>query len=670
MFNLMFRSSRIALGITVFIGGCATVPADRGLSDVSFLTTARGIPSLTAPDDDNAQSQALINNLLGQQLSAPDALRIALMRNPRLRAEYSRLGIASAEVLQAGRLSNPTLSASVLFPNVAGEANQVGFGIAQNFIDLLMLPSRSRLAQGEFERAKAQAGAAVMDLTREVESAWYRLIGAQQLAAMRESVATAAASSAALAQRFYDAGNITDLNLSMEKAAAAQAELNAVSTQAKAVMARSELNVLMGLPVSETHWSVSDRLPLPVAKEDDLLALQTLADHQRLDLAAARQEVALLRDALDVTKSYSFVGSAEVGVMTERETDRSRITGPTLSLQLPIFNQNQSGVLRALSSLEQAEADLKSLEIETGNSVALAHAKVLTSRKAVELFRDKLVPLRERVVERTQERVNYMLVGIFDLVRAKQDEYDTYQNYLEAVRDYWLARTELALAVGTQLPSSSRVSAETVAPERPQPAPESSSHMSHGMDSMQGMPGMDMDGMKGMKGMKGMEHSGHDMKEMPGMKMDDMKGMNHAGQGMGAMPSKGKGDTHSGYGMKGMPGMDMGGMKGMDHSGHEHARAKSKPPADAHADHDMKSMEGMPAMEGMDQAAPDVIPADVKAACDQLKNADPNDPLTKALTQKCHSQDKHPADHATIPATGLPPTEETQHHSGDHHHHH
>jgi cobalt-zinc-cadmium efflux system outer membrane protein len=585
----------VALGLAALIGGCATVPADRGLSDVSALTVARGGPSLQPGDDGDAQTLATIDNLLGQQLSVQDALGIALIHNPRIRAEYSRLGFASADVLEAGRLSNPTFSVSVLLSNAAGAADQVGFGLAQSFTNLLLFPSRSRFAKGELERVKAQVGAAVMALTRDVDSAFFTLVSAQQSAAMRNTVAKAAAASADLAQRFFDAGNITDLALSVEKAAAAQAELSARSAEARVVQARADLNKLMGLPASETRWSVDDRLPLPVAQEDELSALQSLAQRQRLDLAAAKQKVSLLSDAYNVTKTFRFLGNAEIGVMTERETDRSRITGPTFSWQLPIFNQNQGGVLRARSALELAQTDLKNLEIETSNGVALAHAKVEIARRSVELFRQKLIPLRERVVRRTQERVTYMLVGVFDLIRAKQDEYEAYQSYLEAVRDYWLARTELALAVGAPLPSSAQASEETVQPELPVPAPEHG-----GMGAMQGMSGM-----KGKEDMKGM-----DMKDQPGK---------------GSMKGKESMDMKTKAGMDGMKNKE--GMKGMD----------------------MKDQPGRGSMKGkesMDHGAPPKVdPAAVKAACEQIKDADMSDPLMQALALKCREQQQPGGEH-------------------------
>jgi len=53
-----------------------------------------------------------------------------------------------------------------------------------------------------------------------------------------------------------------------------------------------------------------------------------------------------------------------------------------------------------------------------------------------------------------------MLEGQFELLLAKRQEYEAYQGYLEAVRDYWLARTDLARAVGTTLPSSAQSATE------------------------------------------------------------------------------------------------------------------------------------------------------------------------------------------------------------------
>ena len=51
-----------------------------------------------------------------------------------------------------------------------------------------------------------------------------------------------------------------------------------------------------------------------------------------------------------------------------------------------------------------------------------------------------------------------MLADQFQLLFVKQQEYAAYQGYLEAVRDYWLARVELGRAVGAALPHATHES--------------------------------------------------------------------------------------------------------------------------------------------------------------------------------------------------------------------
>ncbi|HEY6130629.1 MAG TPA: TolC family protein, partial [Halioglobus sp.] len=310
-----------------------------------------------------------------------------------------------------------------------------------------------------------------------------------------------------LAQQFFEAGNISPLELALQQVAASEAELAVMQAQSEVAVARSTLNRLMGLTASESHWKIQDRLPAPVAVEDAAPELLQRADTNRLDLAAARQRVTLQADALGVTRNFRFLGDIEAGVETERQTDRSRITGPTLALELPIFNQGSGRVARAEAELQQAEAELRVLEIDISNAVQRGVAEVAAAKARVEHYRDSLIPLREVIVSRTQEEVNYMLEGQFQLLFAKRQEYDAYQGYLEAVRDYWLARVQLARDVGAALPSSTVIGDATIDAEtliQPQ----------RGMDHAQ--QGMTLDNTEGMEDM---DHSGHNMKDMEDMNM-------------------------------------------------------------------------------------------------------------------------------------------------------
>ena len=443
-----------ALVAAALLAGCAGLPADRGRGDVAALLKERGRD--VSQMSDSPATQALVKELIAEPLAAEDAVRVALLNNPRLKAEYARLGLAAADVYEAGRLSNPRLSASILFVDESGLDDKLDFGISQSFTSLLLLPARSRLAKGEFERAKALVGTEVLGVAAEVESAWYALAGARQVAAMRAAVARAATASADLAQRFFDAGNINRRELALERAAATQAQLDADEAAAAAMRARIALGRLLGLPAPDARWDIASGLPAPLPEEDALTALIERADATRLDLAAARKEVALRADALGVTRRFRFLGDVELGAALERDTDGSRHLGPTLSLELPLFNQHADDVARAQAQLARAEAELAALEIGIVSGVHDAHAQVLAAKSRAGRYRESLIPQREEIVARTQEEVNYMLKGQFELLMMKQQEYDAYQGYLESVRDYWLARVELAQAVGAPLPSNAR----------------------------------------------------------------------------------------------------------------------------------------------------------------------------------------------------------------------
>jgi cobalt-zinc-cadmium efflux system outer membrane protein len=502
------------LPVLAALTACASTPADRGMHDVQELVANRG--GISIDSGSSAEADTHLHGLLAQPISAESATHIALLRNPTMQSVYARLGISQADLLEVSRLSNPTLSLSTLIPNHGGPI-RIDYGLAQNFTELLFQHTRTQIAEGEMERAKEIAGRQIQSLAADVTAAWYELVAARQVAAMRAVIAKSSHTAADLAQRFFDAGNITELDLLQQQSAATKAELESGSAQARADAAHGKLNQLMGLSAEQARWQTTDQLPLPVNKEDELTVLRDLAKQYRLDLYAKQRELKTLGTVHDLAQRWRWLGIVNVGVQGERDNDGTHLIGPAVSLQLPIFHQGQASVLRTQAQLEQAQAELAGLQTEIDNAVTVAQGKVAEARSRAERYRSEQIPQREHIVARTQEYVNYMLVGVFELIRAQQDEYDAYQAYLEALRDYWLARVDLSRAIGAHLPSDDQIGEGAAAAiEIPETAPPSDHehHMHHSTAEMQGMNHDATD----MKGMSGMDHS---------MNMKDMPAMNH-----------------------------------------------------------------------------------------------------------------------------------------------
>jgi len=503
----VFRSAgRVAnlLLVIVIVGGCASVPEDLGREHVDALVTERGQPV-------EADSSQLLSTLIEQPLTRQSSVRIALINSPELQASYASLGFGAADIYEAGRIRNPIFSSSLLDSDVPGERDQLTLGLATSFADLLTLSARSRLSRGDFAALQQSVGADVMRVAADAERAYFHYVGAEQVARLRAQVAKAGALSAALAKRFRDAGNMTPRDFAIERAAASETRLAALEAEAQAIAARTELARVLGLSVGGA-WQAPAQLQLPVPDEDDLNTLLALADESRLDLAAARTLADVTADRLGVVNWTRWLGDLEIGAERERETDGVKLTGPTVSWEIPIFNQHRDAVLRANADLEIAIIDVRRTMIDVDNQVRLAHATVENARERIDEYRDVLIPQRIETVARGQEEVNFMLIGVFELISLKQDEYDAYQGYLEAIRDYWIARTDLGLAAGTALPSRARIPDEGIDVERfIEPSAQGMDHSGHGtMDhSNHGAMQPVSDEPTGRPSGEGMDHSKH-----------------------------------------------------------------------------------------------------------------------------------------------------------------
>ncbi|MGH8121453.1 MAG: TolC family protein, partial [Rudaea sp.] len=474
------------------LAGCASFPASRGLDETHKLVADRGgVSPPTEGPRDCTDSDAGVAPLVAHPLTPESAVQITLMCNAELAAEYARFGIARADTFQAARIANPTLSAAALDSSAHGAPPQIELGLVQNFTSLLLSGPRTRLAEGEFLRMQQQLAGKVLQLAAETKADYYTLVGAQQVAMVRHAIADALRTSAELAQRFHDAGNLTARALADYQATAGQALADARNADNEVASARSTMTLQLGLP-PKTAWVVPDRLPVPVAEEDVEDALLQRADTNRLDLAAARKLVTLLADSERTTEKFRWLGDFNVGVSYERDPDRSRLLGPSLSIQLPIFDQGQGPVARARALKAWGDAEQRRLTQAVVGSVQLTHQRVLNARDRAQDYRTQIIPQRQIVVARTQEEQNFMLVGVFELFAAKRAEFDAYQGYLDALRDYWIARADLERAVGACLPSDAAVSTEAISTQQlltPPPSMSEMQHMHHGDTKM---PGMEM----------------------------------------------------------------------------------------------------------------------------------------------------------------------------------
>ncbi len=442
----------VARALVVAWTGCASVPPDAGHREVAEAIAARTGAATGwakgAPEDERVSRR--IDDLLRGGLRRDRAVEIALMNNPRLQATYEELGVSQADLVQAGLLANPTLAGSVGFPS-NGARLEYESSLVLGFLDVLVLPLRKRVAKEQLIADTLRVSHEALGVAADVRKAFAEVQAATKVLELRRMVVEGAQATADLARRQHRAGNINDLVLATEEATYQQAKLELAQAETGLVEHLEEMNRLLGLWGRRTDWTLAEPLGELPAEEVPLDRLEATAVKQRLDIDAARKQALLMWNAVELARSSRFFGLVQVGVHVHQDPDGPRLLGPTLSLELPIFDRRQALVARLEAQRRSAERRLQAVSIEARSQVRVARVKLMTARQVAEHYRKILLPLRERIVAQTQLQYNAMQLGLFELVAAKSAQIEAFRAYIESLRDYWISRAELERAMGGRI---------------------------------------------------------------------------------------------------------------------------------------------------------------------------------------------------------------------------
>lgn len=422
-----------------------SILADRGVNDVRWNRSS----------SDDVVVEHAVDQLLAHDLTIAQAQQIALLNNRNLQATFEEIGIAQADLVQAGLLRNPVFDASIRFPDGGGKTDPE-FSVAENFLDLLALPLRKRVAAAALETTKLRVANEALRVAAEVESAAISFQSLQQSRDLLREISKSASFSLDAAKRIHEAGNLNDLDLSNQESRFDETLLDLAQAESRISPARERLNVLMGLYGARTRWTINSSLQNPPSREIELPKLETFAIERRLDLAASRQAIVTAARSLGAARPFAFVSEAEIGVDTERDVDTPWVTGPTLSIPIPLFDRGQGTIPKLVSQLRASQQRHYAQAVEVRAAVRSDWSEMSAARDRFEFLNSHVVPLKKIMVEQTQRQFNAMGVNVFQLLSAQQMKVDSQRQAIEALRDYWLARLNLRKTLGGRFPPDSQ----------------------------------------------------------------------------------------------------------------------------------------------------------------------------------------------------------------------
>ncbi len=406
----------------LLLSACASVDTSQDYAHYDrLLESATGLPSLTPTTGESPDLDSL-TEYYDDGLTEEEAIRVALLNNPDLLASLASIGIARADLTRVGTLSNPSVSAALLFPSGGG---RVGYDVSlvQSFVELWRLPLQRKVARSALERQVLD----VADDARRVAADVRAAFAASLVATARaDSIRANGSLTEALIRSARDRkelGSGTELEVSSARAEHLSNTLGERTAELESANARRRLARLLGLAALPA--GVGLVAPEPTDRElrsvADLVASALI---RRLDLRADFMaieglEAEVARQRRGRFGLVAFGGSIERS--PKRRGDRTEIDGgPSVDLELPIFHQNQGGIAAAEFALVRARHDYDAALLDSELAIAQAHATYLASRDAEHLFRDEVLPEFERQLDLMRQAFELGSVGHWNVIEAQR----------------------------------------------------------------------------------------------------------------------------------------------------------------------------------------------------------------------------------------------------------
>lgn len=363
--------------------GCAPAVRNAGRADIEkgiAERTGLAMPPGTAPG-----LPPVVDVTDG--LSRDEAVAVALWNSPEFQVDLTTLGIARADLAQAGLLRNPILT--LLFP---WGPKQFEATLKWPIDAIWRRPRRMAAADKALSAVAARLVSRTLLLVGDTKVAVADLWAALEAHRISQDNATLAREIAAIVQTRFEAGDISALDAGIARVDADRADEDLRRASLAATRGRHRLEQILGVktlpelavaePANGTCGALDDLQREALASRPDVRAAE-------IDIEAAGARLGLER---------SVVGAIIAILDANAKGSQGFEMGPGVEAELPMFDRNRAGVMRARAELDRATAAYRVVTGQAVRDVRDAHAALEASFAARTAWRDRIRPEIERHV--------------------------------------------------------------------------------------------------------------------------------------------------------------------------------------------------------------------------------------------------------------------------------
>lgn len=403
----------------------------------------------------------------GRALSLAELTEFALQNNPRSRQAWHAARVAAAGVglEKAGDLPQITGSVILQRSESGGQSgNQVdwltryGPAISLTYLlyDFGVGDDRVRAAEYQALAAALTSNRALQEVAFQVEQAYFRYLGFEQLVRSNELFVKSVNTSLDATRRRREGGLATVADVYRADTQVAQAQLNLTRSRGELEKARGALASVAGLPVDASlriqPLAGEPRIREVSASLQDLLAR---AKGSRPDLIASEAQVRSARAAAEAAAKGGLptlsvtAGTGRTFFRHDEPTPFNRSNSVLLTLSVPLFKgfETQYQKRQAEARAEQAEASRDILTRQTELDVWQSYYDVQTAAGGVSTTEVQL-KAAQQTAEATLARYKAGFGSLLDLITAQVDESNARVQRIQSYLDWYTALARLNYSIG------------------------------------------------------------------------------------------------------------------------------------------------------------------------------------------------------------------------------
>lgn len=396
-------------------------------------------------------------SLVVRALTLEEAWRLAEKANPALKTKQVQLAAAEGAHTDADALlfNNPQVS----FDRTRRDVPQTGLsterrtewsaGLSQTLEIAGQRGHRRDVAEAALVALRLEIDGLRRQMRAEVAQQFYRVLALQQRADLEGQALKLFESTAAVIQKRRVAGEDTKLDANVALVEAERARNQLALAREQLLDARSELAAILQLPpehVPETSGDLAGKLAAAAYPLGELLA--GAEAQPKLQALAARENSARAKLSLERSSRYPDV---TLGLNVGREGPgdaRERLTTFSVSVPLPLFKRNATGLGQATSELAQAEIERQTVNRDVRAQVRALSAKLESLRTRVRRLQELVLPAladNQRLSTKSQRAGQ---IGLLELIVVSRQTLDARRDLIDALTDFQTTRLSLELAAG------------------------------------------------------------------------------------------------------------------------------------------------------------------------------------------------------------------------------